>query len=383
MAVRARKAKRMHTRTVTARRVVEKRKKHWWEIEIYLGSVSLEEKALFAKHVGVMLDAGLTINESIAIARDSAKGKMRHILDSILVSVEAGQPFASALEDHKKDFSGLFINSIKTGEQSGTLSTNLQHVADQLEKEKDLVAKVKGAMMYPTIVLVATFGLGLLLAFFILPKIVPLFKGLKTELPMSTRALIWIADVVELHGSLIAMSIALFVVLFVWFIRQRWSHPITHFVLLKLPIVNQVIIKSQLTRFSLTLGTLIKSGLTVDESLQITKETMGNYYYTRALNRAYARLQKGTKMAESLRRYPDLFPILTTSMIRVGEESGNMDETLIYLSGFYQTEVDTATKALSSAIEPMLLVIIGGVVGFLALSIITPIYEITGSVSRQ
>ncbi len=352
------------------------------EGEISIGSVNLTQKAIFAKHLAMMLKSGLPITEALSIAQDSARGKLKKIIGEILKSVQAGQSLSKSFGLYPKVFSGLFINATYAGETSGTLVENFENIAEQLEKEKELVSKIKGAMLYPVVVLIAAFVLGLVLAFLVLPKITPLFEGLKIDLPITTRALIWFSHFIQANGLYFFLGIVAFVVFFLWLIKQKFSKPITHRILINVPIIKNITRNTILARFSRTLGMLLKSGVNIDEALEITKSTIGNYYYERALDRVSQNVQKGTKLSDNLAQFEGLFPVMLTRMIKVGEESGKFEETLFYLANFYEVEVDTATKTLSTAIEPMLLIFIGLVVGFLALSIITPIYDVTSGIKK-
>ena len=361
---------------------INKKKKSVLNWDISIGGVGLTPKALFAKHLAVMLKSGLTISEALSISHDSAQGKLKKILAKVLKSVQSGQSLFSSFNRHPKIFSGLFISAIKTGESSGTLEENLENVAVQMEKDKELIGKIKGAMFYPMVILVASFILGLGMAFLILPKITPLFEGLGMELPITTRAIIWFSHFVQDYGLYLFLGLVVFTIFFIWLVRQKFVHPVTHWLFLKIPIINNISKYTNLARFCRTLGMLLKSGLNIDEALEITKNTLGNHYYQKALEGVSKRIEKGTKLSKDLEQYKPLFPIMVTRMIRVGEESGKLEETLLYLANFYEVEVNTSTKTLSTIIEPILLVIIGLVVGFLALSIITPIYNITGGVKR-
>lgn len=350
--------------------------------EFHIGGVSLTQKALLAKHLAVMLRSGLTITEALSIAGESTFGKMRSALVGVLASIEKGRSLSESFAQYPRVFPSLFIQTIYAGESSGTLSENLETIAEQLEKEKELTEKIQGAMVYPAVILTAAFILGMCMAFFILPKITPLFEGLRIQLPPTTRALIGFSHFIEIWGWWLFGGIAGAVVILTWFVRQPMSHPVTHWLVLHLPIVKRVSYGANIARFCRTLGTLLKSGVNIDEAIGITRNSQGNYYYASALHHISARVRKGGKLSESLDEYPHLFPIIVTRMVRVGEESGRFEETLFYLANFYEAEVDTATKSLSTAIEPLLLIIIGVLVGGLALSIITPIYEITGNIRR-
>ncbi|MDA1334733.1 MAG: type II secretion system F family protein [bacterium] len=350
--------------------------------EITIGGVSLVQKAIFAKNLSVMLKAGLQITEALEITRESATGKLKKVLGHVLRAVESGNTLSDAFKEHPKAFSGLFVNAVYAGEKSGTLVENLENVATQLQKEKDLLSKVRSAMLYPIIVLIASFFLALGLSFVILPQITPLFEGLDVDLPFTTRAIISFSNFIQANGGKLILGIIGGLTLFLWTIRQKFSHPVTHWLLIHTPIVKTVVRSANVARFSGTLGMLIKSGVRVDEALEITHDAMGNYYYKRAIAHVSKGVARGGRLAENIDAYRDLFPLLVARMIKVGEESGQFEETFLYLAEFYEAEVDTATKALSTAIEPILLIGIGLIVGFLALSIITPIYEITGNIKR-
>lgn len=350
--------------------------------DLALGGVSLTQKALFAKHLAVMLRAGITITEALTIAERTASGRLQTVLRSVSRSVRAGRSFAEALAEYPKVFPGLFTHTARAGEAAGTLAENLEYVAIQLEKEKELRGKIRGAMLYPIVVLVATFILGLFFTFWILPKITPLFEGLQVRLPASTRLVIAMSNIVQEYGIVIAVAIAVLVAAIVWVVRQPFSRPATHWVLLRLPLARRMARGANLARFCRSLGMLLRSGLHIDEALDIAKETVGNQYYRAALDSASRRVAKGVKLADTIREVGGLFPMTMVRMIEIGEASGNLEETLLYLAEFYDAEVDQATKTLSSAIEPILLLGIGSAVAFLALSIVTPIYTITGSVQR-
>lgn len=359
-----------------------KKKQSLMQMNIAIGRIPLAEKVTFARHLSVMLTSGLVIDEALEIAVDSAKGKMKSILRKILRVVQSGRPLSEALAMHPKVFSDMVVQVTQVGEESGTLAENLTHIADQLDKERLLSQKIKGAMTYPIVVLVAAFFLAIAMSYYVLPQLIPLFKGLKVDLPITTRMVIWFSETVQTYGWQIAVGIITFGILFSWFVKQTFSHPLTHLVLLNMPILRNITRNNNLVRFALTLGTLLKSGLPIVDALEITERTVPNFYFHRALGAVRKQVQRGGGFGVHMAEHERLFPRLATSMIHVGEESGRLDETLIYLAGFYEQEVDSATKTLTTALEPILLLCIGVVVGILALSIITPIYEITGNIHR-
>ncbi|MEK7208740.1 MAG: type II secretion system F family protein [Patescibacteria group bacterium] len=354
----------------------------WFNQDITLGRVSLTQKAVLAKHLALMLNSGLTLTESLTVAIDSAGGALRSILKRVAQSVESGTTFSAALGAHPKIFTGVFTSAVYAGERSGNLATNLANLSRALEKERALLAKIKGAMIYPIIVLAAAVLLGLGIAFFILPKITPLFKGLQIDLPWTTRALIWSADFLDKNGLVFFLTLIAGLIFFWWLARRKFTAPVTHWLILHLPVFGRLAINLNLARLAGTLSLLLKSGVSIDETFLIAERTLGNFYYRHALRRAASDIGRGLKLSASLEQFPKFFPLLFTRLARVGEVSGKFEETFFYLADFYEDEVDTAAKSLATALEPLLLLFIGLVVAGLALSIITPIYELTGNIKR-
>lgn len=353
-------------------------KKNFLSKEFYFGRVDQTQKILFAKNLSVMLKSGLAITEALNITSDAASGQLRQVIREIFQSVASGSTVASALSRYPKIFSGFFVGAIYTGEFSGTLVENLELIASELEKEQALASKIKSAMIYPAVVLGAVFILGLALSFLVLPKIIPFFEGLKMKLPFSTRALIWFSHLVKEKGIYIFGSMMAFFVFVGWCLRQKFSRPITHWLLLNAPVLKGITRNANLSKFCRTLGMLLKSGVNIDQAMRITQQTIGNYYYSQALKQISQSIPHGKKLSEHLGRYENLFPVILVKMVMVGEESGKFEETLSYLANFYEIQVDYATKSFSVIIEPLLLMFLGAIVSFFALSILSPIYNITG-----
>jgi len=359
-----------------------KTKKGALEGDISLGGINFGQKVTFAKHLAVMLKSGLTITEALEIVHGQAEGKLKKIIGKLKSSVDAGNSLSSSLGKFPKIFPPIFVNTVYVGESSGTLDENLDNLAGHLKKDKELMDKIKSAMVYPMIVLVLAFVLAMAISFVVLPKITPLFKGLGMDLPITTRALIAFSDVVQTHGKVLFPSIVGGIMFLVWIFRQKFFKPVADYLILHTPIIKNISRNKNLTIFSSTLGTLLKSGLNIDEALRITKDTIDNYYFKKALEDLAIKARQGTKVSENLSRHKKLFPSLMVSMIKIGENSGRLEEVLAYLADYYETEVNNATKTLSTAIEPMLLIFIGLMVGGLAIAIITPIYKMTGNVQK-
>ncbi len=342
--------------------------------------VSLKEKAVFVRNLAIMIKAGLSLADALQILSRQSKSFLKKVILDVESSVRAGNSLSSSFEKYPKIFSSFFINSIHSGEVSGNLDSNLEAIADYLEKQKDLLDKIKTALAYPVIILVLSFSLGMLVSFFVLPKITPLFIGLKIDLPWTTRLLIAFADLVKNYGFFLFFGVVFFLIFLFWLFRQNFIKPLTHFIFLHTPIFKGIARNKNLALFSRTMATLLHSGLNIDDALEVSRNTVSNYYYQKSLKAVSKSATQGSSLSENLANYSAYYPDLMIGLIRVGEESGNLEEELFNLAHIYEREVDNSIKILSSAIEPALLIIIGFVVGILALSIITPIYKITGNV---
>ena len=352
-------------------------KKPWYKKELLILPVSKVDVVTMTKNFSIMLEAGLTVPECLEVLVEQSGGKLRKILQRVNSEVQSGELLGDALERGRHVFGPIFVSSVKVGESSGTLSQNLTYVASQMDRELEVRRNVQGAMLYPAIIVIATVILGFGLATFILPQMTRLFKSLDIELPWTTKILIWVADVFGQYGLIIApIMIGFFIFLF-WLLRQRFMEPITHRFLLFLPGVRDFVHDINRARFCRSIGTMLQSGIPIQEGLGIVQGVMTNYVYRKSVERMYASITSGESFAELVAKYPRLYPKMVERMIVVGERSGSMADTLIYLAKFYEEKVAIKAKNLASIIEPVLLIFIGIGVGFVAVSIFTPIYSVT------
>ena len=341
-------------------------------------SISLAERIMFVKHMSMMIHSGMTEVESLRLIRSQIKNKgFLTILDDLIVSVENGQALSTALARYRNAFGDLFINIIKIGELSGTLSENLDYLALEMKKNQSLHSKVRGALIYPAVIFVATVGVVVGLIFFILPKILPVFRSLKVELPLTTRILIFVSDSLRSHYILIAVALVAIAILLIVLRRIPATRYVLHRMLLALPIFGNISIGFNMANITRILGMLLKSGEKIVQAVSITADASSNMVYRKALQEAVIDIQKGKTLYAYLEEHERLFPPTVGRMIEVGEKTGNLDNNLAYLAEFYENEVDEVTKNLSGILEPILLVVMGVAVGFVALAIITPIYGIT------
>jgi len=329
-----------------------------------------------------MIKAGIPIGESLdTLAEQSKDGAMRSILNSVYEKVKNGDSLANALGQYPKTFDEFYVSLVQVGEESGTLEESLTFLAKQLAKDYALKQKIQGAMMYPGLVLFATSVMGGFIALFVLPQLVSFFDAFAFELPLATRILLGIASLMESYGILIIGGIISSFFLFNFMVQLPAFKPAWHKLILRIPLIGPMLQYGQLARFARNFGVLIQAGLPINRSLEVTAITLNNVQFKEHVKEMANILQKGTNINDILedKKYPE-FPSLVTKMIGVGEKTGKIDETLIYLGDFYEEEIDGLSKNLTTVLEPIMLLTIGLIVAFVAFAIISPIYELTGSI---
>lgn len=338
----------------------------------------------FYKNVALMAQSGIPLNEALGVLQTQAKtSSFKKFLTSVKTELEHGSALSKAFSPYRDVIGDLALNVIRAGEINGTLEQNLQYLADITNRNRELRQKIKAALLYPEIVLSMTFMLGGGISLFILPKLIPLFKSLNVKLPLATRILLWISVFLQAHGLIAFGGVILVFVAFYFLGKLRPVQVVYHTIALHIPFLGGLVRNYQLALFNQIFGTLFKSGLTIKESLVATAQAMTNVRYQNALMRSTARLTAGTTLASILGSYPGLFPPNVIALVSVGEKSGKLEESLRYLAVYYEAEVDLQTKQLPTLIEPLLLIFIGLAVGFIALAVISPIYELTSSISSH
>jgi type IV pilus assembly protein PilC len=349
------------------------------------GKLSLKEQAFFAKRLSFLIRAGVPLLDAIHMIREQTKAKKQQkVFDSVINDISNGQSLAASLGKFKNVFGDFAINMIAVGEETGVLSENLAYLANELKKRQELKRKVIGALVYPIFISIATFGLTALLTAFIFPKIMPIFTSLNVELPVTTRFMIWVSDFLRHWGWLVILLLILFVFAFILTLKRSNKF---HFVfdrnVLRIPFVGNMIRNYNLANISRTLGLLLNGGMTLTEAIPITSRSTGNLVYKDEFQKLSSVVDRGEKLSSHLAIDRKLFPDILAQIVSVGERSGNLAETLGYLSDLYEAEVEDSTKNLSSLIEPILMIFMGLIVGFVAISVITPIYGITQHLSPR
>lgn len=350
-----------------------------------VGRLSVKDQTLFAKRLSFLIGAGVPVLESLHVLREQTTSKsVRKILKQVSKDVANGRFLSAALDRFRHHFGEFAINIIQVGESSGVLAQNLKYLAQELEKKEALRKKVVGAMVYPIFVTIATVGVTGLLTVYIFPKILPIFSSVGVTLPITTRILIAVSSFLQSYGLiLVGVLFVLTIGLIIVHRNVAAFRIVSDRILLKIPISGRIMQFYNMANITRTFGLLLKSGSSIVDALQTTARTTRNRIYRRELERAAEHVKKGEQVSEHFKKHKGLFPILIPHMIAIGEKTGNLSDTLVYLSEMYEEEVNSLTKNLSNAIEPVLMILMGLLVGFVAVSVITPIYEITQTLSNQ
>lgn len=342
------------------------------------------EKLLFTKELSVLLKSGVPLREALlSIAEQSQLSSMRRVIETIVKDIENGQSFSHALERHPKVFSHLFISLIGIGEHSGALSKNLEFLALQLEKTYQLKKKIQSILLYPTIVLTTSMILTGLISVFVLPKLMRLFASFDMLLPLSTRILLAFSLLMKEYGVmlLLAACVSLFllrVVTLLPIVRPLW-----HRLLLWLPVIGDFLRSLYLAQFFRDMGVMLGSGLSISQALLVEERAAQNWVFSDMARGLHQSSLEGRTLSDELtNRYAAIAPPVVTKMIFAGEQSGKLSETFLYLGDFLDEEVDRNAKNFTVVLEPALLIVIAAIVVFLALAILSPIYQLTGSVHR-
>ncbi|MBI4079050.1 MAG: type II secretion system F family protein [Candidatus Levybacteria bacterium] len=346
--------------------------------------VTFLDKLLFTKHMAVMLKSGITVAESLdTLAAQTKSESFKAILLNVSRNVKNGQSLGKSLALHHKVFDQFYVSLIDVSEQSGTLEQNLEFLAEQLAKDYALRKKIQGAMLYPAIVFTAVTVIGASMSLFVLPKLIDLFESLDVTLPITTKILLFFAGVMQNYGY--AVIGGFFVILTLLRILTQLSSvkPRWHGFLLSLPILGPFLENEQLAFMCRNLGVMLKSGLPIRRALEVQEKAATNLVFASYIANIKKAVNKGKTIESELSsdRFSKISPI-AVRMIGVGEKTGKLDETLLYLGDFFDDEVDNTAKNLSTILEPVILLVIGAIVGFVALAIISPIYELAGSIRR-
>ena len=339
------------------------------------------EKILLARNLGAMLGAGLALARALAVIERQTKNlKMSSVISQISSDVRRGDTLHDSLAKYPRVFSKLFVAMVRAGEEGGDLAASLQVISDQMERMYSLKKKIRGALIYPCVILFAIFGIGILMMIEVVPTLAQTFAEMKAELPASTQFVISVSNFLVEYTFVALGGIAGIGALIYVAARTTWGKRGLDFFFLRLPLIGPMVREVNAARTSRTLASLLSSGVDVITSLDIVGEVVQNSYFRAVVKDASLGVSGGQSLAAAFVRREDLYPAFVGEMMAVGEETGQVAEMLKRLAVFYEDEVARKPKDMSTIIEPFLMLIIGGAVGFFAVAMITPIYSLSQNI---
>ncbi len=339
--------------------------------------ITPSDVATFTRQLSTMINAGLPITEALLILRSQSKGSMQKIVAQILADVEAGESLSGAMGRHTKVFTKTYMALIKSGEVGGVMDTVLSRLADNLEKQSEFNGKVKAAMIYPIVIVVGMFVVGIIMMIFVIPRLLSLYIDFNATLPLPTRILIGISGIFQNFWWLILILIGTAFYIFNIYRNSPVGRLKTDEMIFKIPVFGDLQKQIILTELTKTLSLMVGAGVPILEALNISADVVGNRVISDALKDSARQVERGFPIAYAFGRHPEAFPFLLSQMVAVGEETGKMDEVLGKISHIFEVESDEKVKGLTASIEPIVMVALGIGVGFLVISVILPIYNLT------
>ncbi|MBI4426476.1 MAG: type II secretion system F family protein [Candidatus Kerfeldbacteria bacterium] len=340
-------------------------------------SVPMVQRMFFTQYLHVMIRAGFSIARALdTLAQQTNSKYFRTVIHEIRSDVEAGISFSKSLAKHPRVFSELYVNMVAAGEASGKLDEVLERLAEKMKKDHGLIAKVKGALTYPIIIIIVMIAVAILMTVVVIPKLSEIFAESGSALPLATRILIGFSNFLVHHGWLAVIAVIVLLAGLLRLVHTARGRSSVDGLLLRTPIIGPIIQKISLARFSRSLSSLLQTSIPIIDAFSIISRTMGNTRYRQALEQTGNSLKTGSSIAKNMGQFPRLFPPLATQMISIGEESGSLDTIAGELATFYEDEVDQTMSNLSSIIEPILMLLLGLGVAGMAISVILPIYSL-------
>ncbi len=342
--------------------------------------VSLVDKLMFTRHLAVMIGAGFSLNQGLeALARQTKNQFFKKILGKITNNLKQGRALADSLAEYPQVFNNFFISMVKVGEKGGNLEEVLRILANHMKKEHDLRSKIKGAMFYPTVILIAMAGIIVLMMTVVIPKLTVIFQEMEVELPATTKALIAISNFLTNYFYIATLIVVALIIVLAKFFKTKQGKRTLSWLFLKLPLFGKITRKINCAHLARSFSSLMQSGVPIVESLKVSAQTVSNTFYSNSLIEVAEEVKKGKKLQPCLRDYENLYPVLVSQMIGVGEQTGELSDIMQQLADFYEEEVSNVTENLTSVIEPVLMIILGIAVALFAISIIQPMYSMMGT----
>lgn len=368
--------------TLLTAKEIDTKKSFLGNINIDITRIPEHQKIIFAKNLGSMLGAGLSLSKSLSILQKQVNNsKLKSTIAGIELNIRKGKTLSDSMKDFHRIFSNLFIAMVKAGEESGKLSESLLIVGEQMDNSYKLKKKVQGAMIYPLVIISIMLIIGVLMMIYVVPTLASTFEDLNTQLPAITQFLISTSKFLSSYIIEVVGSIIILCVMFYFFLSSKLGKQIRDAILLKIPVVGNLIRETNAARISRTISSLLSSGVAFSDAISITSDVIQNVYFKKLLDEAKIKVEKGETISSVFLSNTKLSPIFVGEMMSVGEETGKLPSMLLEVAMFYENSVDQQTKDISTIIEPVLMVIIGLAVGFFALAMITPIYSLVDTIN--
>jgi len=350
----------------------------FFQQKIFAKKPSIKDLVIFTRQLSVMLKSAIPPVESLRTQVTQAENSdFREAILKIAEMVETGSSLSQAFSSHPKIFNTFYVSCVKSGEASGKVADSLDYLAQHLESEYELQAKIKGAMLYPIMVIIVALGVTALIIFFIIPRLMSVLEDLAQDLPFSTRIMMSFSNFIREGGwILILIFFVSLIILFQYFRRSQEGKDFWDKASLKIPLFGDFYKKIYLTRFAENLSVLIAAGLPITQALKITADVIDNSFYKKIIEKTEERVARGETISSVLSRYPEQVPSFLTQMVSTGEETGRLEDTLMDVVNFYKGDLDRFINNLTKILEPMLMLFLGGLVGILVISIFIPLFQI-------
>jgi type II secretory pathway component PulF len=347
----------------------------------FFSKIKLGEQIVFTKNLSGMLKAGLSLSRALSVLEKQTKNQsMIKVLSSVSSDINSGETLSFGLAKFPNYFSNLFISMSKAGEESGNLAGALTDIGINLEKSNNLNKKIKGALIYPGVIMSAMVVIGVLMFAFVVPTLAGTFRELGVALPASTRVIIWMGEFFSNHIIItFILLISGFVSLFALF-RAKFMEKYIDYAVIHIPAIGTLAKELNTARTARTMSSLLMSGVSITRAIEITEDVVQNIYYKKVLDEAKVAVEHGAPFSEAFANNTKLYPVMMSEMVEVGEETGKLSDMLLNVAQFYEEEIENKTKNLSTIIEPFLMIIIGAGVGFFAISMISPLYSILNNI---
>lgn len=346
-----------------------------------MNKVGALERVMLTRHLALLLRSGVTVDRSLdIISRQTTSKYLKKVMQEVLTSVRKGESLAASFGKHPSVFSKRYVAMVQWGEAGGALAESLDQLATQLEHDRNLLSRVKGALTYPALIFSVMIVVGVLMSVMVLPQMTSIVESFDMELPLPTKIFLTVSKFLTNYILIVVPVGLVLAVLLTLLLRSKPLRPYLHYFMLVMPVFGKIAKMVNLARMNRAMSSLVHSGIPIVDALAITGDVLGNIKYKDAIKASIAGVKRGEQFSAVIRPFHKLFPPMEVDMIEVGEESGKLGDVLMYLAKFYEGEVNKATKNMAQLIEPIMLVTVGIVVGGIVFAVLMPIYQMSQSI---